>query len=65
MVGWKSKGLLKSKLPPLHGASLPNIKYFGYKIGLKFNKTPLVAEQNNYANKIVNVCNILDLDNWL
>ena len=33
---------------------LPNKKRFGYKIGIQFNNTPLVAEQNNYASKIVN-----------
>ena len=28
VIGWKSKGLLKSKLLPFHGAFLPNIKHF-------------------------------------
>ena len=46
--------MFKSKLLPLHGAFLPNIKYFG---------TPLVAEKNNYVTKILNVYIICDLDN--
>ena len=40
----------------------PSIKYFKYKIGIQFNNTPLVAEQNNYASKIVNVYIRYDLD---
>ena len=39
-------------------------KYFEYKIGLQFNNTPLVVEQNNYARKIVNVYIVYDLDYW-
>ena len=35
VVGWTSKGLFKSKLLPLHGAFLPNIKYIGHKIGIQ------------------------------
>ena len=27
---------------------MPNIKYFKFKIGIQFNNTPLVAEENNY-----------------
>ena len=33
------------KLLALHGASLPNVKYFRNKIGKQFNSTPLVIEQ--------------------
>ena len=29
VTSWKSKGLFKSKLLPLNGPFLPNIKYFG------------------------------------
>ena len=39
-------------------------KYFEYKIGLQFNDTPLVVEQNNYASKIVYVYIVYDLDHW-
>ena len=31
VIGWKLKGLFKSKLLPLHGAFLPNIKYLDTK----------------------------------
>ena len=42
VIGRKSKGLPESKLLPLHGAFLPNIKYFGYKTEMQFDNTPLV-----------------------
>ena len=42
IIGWKLKNWLKSKLLPLHGVFLHKIKYFGYKIGIQFNNTPLV-----------------------
>ena len=32
-------------------------------MGIQFNKTPLVVEQNNYTTKIVNVYIVYDLDN--
>ena len=32
---------------------LPNVKNFEYKIGIQFNNTLLVIEQNNYASRIV------------
>ena len=63
-IGWKSKRLFNSKLVALHGAFLSNIKYFGKKIGMQFNNTPLVEEQNNYASKIVNISIVYDLDTW-
>ena len=50
-----------SKLIALRSAFLPNVKYFKNKIGIKFNSTSLVIEQNNYAAK--NVYIIYDLDN--
>ena len=55
-IDWKSKGLYNSKHIQLHGAFFPNIKYLGNKIGIQFNNTPLVIEQNNYASRTVNVC---------
>ena len=42
VIGWKSKCLFEYKLIPLNGASFPNIKYFRYKIGIHFNKTPML-----------------------
>ena len=37
-------------------------KFFGYKIGIKFDQDPLVVEQSNYATKIVNACTVYELD---
>ena len=64
VIGWKSKGLFKSYLLPLHAAFLPKIKYFGNKIGIEFNNTLLFVEQNNYTTKIVNAYIVYNLDNW-
>ena len=33
-------------------------------MGIKFDKDPLVADQNNYLSKIVNVYIVYDLDAW-
>ena len=55
ITSWKSKGVYNTKLIPIKNYSLPNIKYFKYKIEIQFNNTPLVVEQNNYASKIINV----------
>ena len=41
-----------------------NIKLSGYRMGIKFDKDPLAAEQNNYTTKIVNVYIVYDLDAW-
>ena len=63
VIGWKSKGVCNSKFVALHGAFLPNMKYFTREIGIQFNNTPLVVEQNNYTTKVLNVYTIYDLDN--
>ena len=34
-------------------------------MGIKFKKGPLSIEQNSYFTKIVNVCIVYDLDDWL
>ena len=62
VIGWKSKDLFKSKLLPLHGAFLPSVKYFEYKIGTQFNNNPFIVEQNNYMTNIVDAYIIYDLD---
>ena len=36
----------------------------GYKIGMRFNKSNLVVEQNNYPNKMVNTSIFYKLDYW-
>ena len=64
IISWKSKGMFNSKLITLYGAFLPHRKYFKNKIGIQFNSTSSVIEQNNYTTKIVNVYIIYDLDNW-
>ena len=47
----------------LHGAFLPDIKYFRKKIGMQFNNTPLFAKQNNNKTKNVNAYIVYELDN--
>ena len=41
-----------------------SIKLSEYRIGIKFDKEPLVVEQSNYLTKIVNVYIVYDLDAW-
>ena len=41
-TGWKSKNLFESKLLSLHGAFLPNAKFFGYRITIESIKFLLV-----------------------
>ena len=53
VIAWKSKGLFKTELYPLHYASLPNLKHLGYKIGTQLNTTPLVRDKNKYVTKFV------------
>ena len=47
-LSWKPKGVYNSKFKPLYTDFLPNIKYFGFKIGTQFSNNHLVAEQSNY-----------------
>ena len=62
VIHWESKGLYASKLTPLYTAFLHNIKHSGYKVGVQFNNSVLVLEQNNYVTKILNACIVYDLD---
>ena len=64
IIGWKSQFLYNSELIALCNTFLPNVNYFGNKIGIQLNNTPLVIEQINYTRKIVNVWIVYDLDNW-
>ena len=59
---WKSKGIYSSVHKPLVYLT-PIIKYFATKIRLQFNYSVLVAEQKNYATRIVNAYIVYDLDN--
>ena len=47
ILSWKSNGLYNSKLKPFYTAFLHSIKFSGYKMGIKFDKDPLAAEQSN------------------
>ena len=58
----KRKGAYNSKLKPLYTAFLHDIKLSGYRIGTKFDKNPIAADENNYWIKIVNVNIVYDLD---
>ena len=53
VLSWKSKGVYNSKLKPLYSAFLYGIKLSGYRMGIKFDKDPLAAEQNIYLTKII------------
>ena len=53
----------KFRLLPLHVALLLSIKWFGYKIGIQLNNSPLIEEQNIYVTKTVNTYILYDLDN--
>ena len=48
----------------MHNAFLPNVKQFGYTIGIQFNKTPLVIDKNNYTSKLGKVYIFYHLNHW-
>ena len=48
-------GVHTSKLKPFFNAFLNNIKRFGYRMGIRFDKGTLAAEQNNFAIIIFSV----------
>ena len=45
IIAWKSKKLFKFRLDQLYNAFMPYIKRFGYRIGIRFNNSTLVAEE--------------------
>ena len=47
---------------PQHSLFLHEIRFFEYKIEIKFDKKPLVVEQDNYVTKIVNAYIVYNLD---
>lgn len=53
-ISWKSKGLYSSILFPSYTHLLHSINLFGYKMGIKFDEDPLVAEKTRYITKVVN-----------
>ena len=46
---WRSRGVYIPDRVPIKNDSLPNIKYFKYKIGIQFTYTPFVTDQVNYT----------------
>ena len=64
VISWKSKGSYNFILFPQYTHFLDIIKIFGYKIGVKFNRHPLVVKQNKYATKIANAYIGYELDTW-
>ena len=58
----KSKGAFNSKLNPPRAAFLNSIKLSGYRIGIKFDKDLLVAEESNGLSKVVHVYIVFHLD---
>ena len=40
------------------------MKYFGYKIGVQFNNTPLLVQKNNYMIETLHSYIVYDLENW-
>ena len=60
----KSKGAFNSQLNPPGTAFLDSIKLSGYRIGIKFDKDLLVAEEKNCQRKVVHVYIVFDLGAW-
>ena len=63
VTGWKLKELDNSRLIALHGAFYYH-KMFRKKIGIQFDNTLFIIEQNKCTKKIVNVYSVYDLDIW-
>ena len=64
VTGWKSKAVYTVKPTPLSTAFLHDINVSGYRIGIQFDTSVLVVEQNNQATKLVNAYIVYDLDTW-
>ena len=64
IFNWRSKGVYSSKPKPLYAAFLNSIKLCEYRIGIKFDKEPLILKQINYLTKTVNVYIVYNLDAW-
>ena len=59
VLSWRSKGVYNSILTPFF---LHNIKHFGYRTRIKFDKEPLAVERNSYVTKIRNTYTVYDLE---
>ena len=64
VFSWKSKGVYNYEINSLYIACLHSMKLFGYRMGIKFDKSPIAVEQNNYLSKVVNVHIVYCLDAW-
>ena len=64
VLTWKLKGVYTPKLNPLYTAFLHNIKFSGYRMGIKFDNDLFAVIQNSYLAKIVNAYIVFDLDAW-
>ena len=64
ILSWKPKEVHNSKLQSLCTAFLLSMKLSGYRMGIKFDKDPLVVEQNIYLTKVVIVGIVRHLDAW-
>ena len=64
VIASKSETLFKSWLGLFYKDFVPGIKCFGYKIGIQFSITAVVAKENNYLAKILNFCIAYDIDYW-
>ena len=51
VLSWESRRVYNSTLKPLYTAFLHSIKFYGYKMGIKFDKDRLAVEQNRYLAK--------------
>ena len=61
LVG-NQKEIFTSTLRPSYTAFLHNIKPFGYKLEIKFDKDPVDVEQNNYLTKTVIAYTVYELN---
>ena len=64
ILSWNSEGLYSSTLSPQYTYFLHSMKLFGYKIGIKFVKDPLLVEQSKNTTDIVNAYIVYELDAW-
>ena len=64
VLSCKSRRIYTFKLKPLYNTSSHRKKLSEYRMRMKFDKDPLILEQNNDTNKIVNAYIVYNLDAW-
>ena len=62
IISWISKGSYSFTLSPQYIHFLNSLNFFGYEIGIKFNRNPLVVKQMKCATKIINVYIVFELN---